>query len=215
LINDFPDRLAVIQMHVNYDGYETGWGQWRGDEFYPWVNALLPVLMYDGMWEWPIEDYTYGLLQRLDDPTDVTIDVYGLQINEELWAFTVKVCVEATGAGKEMRIYAAQVLDYWPPASSYARNGLRQVATTRDVEVAAGSCTQIPFTFEFGPESWDDRENIKIIVWAQDAVDQGPAQVHQAAQVTWPFPAPPPPDPYAPRRPQGRVAPYQLPLAVK
>lgn len=210
LIDGFPERLAVLQMHVD-DSHEIGWGQWRGHDFYPWVAEAVPVVIFDGMFESPLGDYDLDLADRLDDPTDVTIDLHALQVNGPLWAVTAMVCVEASGSGKEMRIYAAQVLDYYPSDIDYSRNGLRQVTTTRDLDLAAGSCTQIPFTFEFDDESWGDRENIKIIVWAQDPVDQGPAMVHQAAQMTWPFPEPPPPDPLAPRLPMGRVAPFELP----
>lgn len=189
LIDQYPDRFALIEMHVQFDGFETPWGEDRLNQFYGgWCGTGIPIIMYDGFWFWNPSDYEYGLEERLNEPTDVTIDVTAVEAGTREWDFTAHVCIEEDGTSRRMRIYAVQTLDLFPVPPDYSRNTVRQGLPTRDVELGAGECTDVDFTFNFNTESWNSRDNIKIAVWAQETADVGPALVFQAAQVGWPFP---------------------------
>ena len=189
LIDQHPDRFAVVEIHVQFDGFETPWGEDRINVYYGgWCGSGIPIIMFDGYWFWDPPDYEYGLEERLDEPTDVTIDVTAAEAGDREWDFTGQVCIESGGTNRTMRIYAVQTLDRFPAQPDYSRNTLRQALPTRDVNLAAGECTDVDFTFVFDDESWQSREDIKVVLWAQEPSDTGPAIVFQAAQVGWPFP---------------------------
>jgi hypothetical protein len=86
-----------------------------------------------------------------------------------------------------MRVYLVQVLDKFPAVPAYSRNTFKQAATTEDVTVAAGECTQVVRNFEFDAESLAQIEDVRVIAWAQQPLDGIPAEVHQATQLEWPF----------------------------
>ncbi len=189
LADQYPDRFALIAMHVQYDGFETPWGDFRLENFYGgWCGSGIPIIMYDGFWFWDPPDYHYGLQQRLDEPTDVTIDLTAQEAGNRVWDFTANVCIEDGGTSRRMRIYAVEALDNFPNPPDYSRNTVRQGLSSIDVDLAAGECTDVEFTFTFGIESWNAREDIKVTIWAQETSVTGPALVFQAAQVGWPFP---------------------------
>ncbi len=189
LIDEYPDRFAAVEMHVQFDGFETPWGEDRLTQYYGgWCGSGIPIIMYDGFWFWDPPDYQYGLEERLNEPTDVTIEVTAAEVGTAEWDFTANVCIETGGTNRRMRIFAVQTLDLFPIPPDYSRNTLRQALPDRDLDLAAGECTNVDFTIVFDNESWDSRDNIKLIFWAQEPSDVGPALVFQAAQVGWPFP---------------------------
>jgi hypothetical protein len=190
MIDTYPDSFVAVEMHTQFDGFETPWGEDRLQNFYgAWAGTAIPLIMYDGFW-YPLSigDYERDMLDQMDNPTDVTIEVTGTEIGAAEYAFTAEVCVEPSGVGKTMRIYTVQALDFFPFDPDYSRNTVRQAALTRDITLNPGECDQVDSTFEFDSESWINRQNIKIVVWAQEALDVGPANVFQAEQIGWPFP---------------------------
>jgi hypothetical protein len=60
-------------------------------------------------------------------------------------------------------------------------------AAYQNITLAPGGCQTVSRTFTFDATSWADQENIKIIAWAQEPDASWPAEVHQAAVMTWPF----------------------------
>jgi len=183
LITNYPS-FVVVEYHID-DAYATAWGNARAD-FYG--ATPLPWFAYDGLWDaWPIELYEANLQQRLAVPTDVTLELSGVELAADTWEFTAEVCVEAGGVGKDMRIYMVQALDKYPPVYSYSRNTFQQAATTEDVTVAAGACVEVVRSFTFGTLSMANPEDIVVMAWAQEPLPGIPAEVHQAAQIPWPF----------------------------
>jgi len=183
LITDYPS-FVVVEYHWN-DAYATAWGNARAD-FYD--AYALPWFAYDGLFDaWPIDNYEPALQQRLAVPTDVTLELSGVELTGDTWEFTAEVCVETGGAGKAMRIYMVQALDKYPASPTYSRNTFRQAATTEDVTVATGACTEVVRTFTFDASSMSQPEDIVVMAWAQEPLPGIPAEVHQAAQLAWPF----------------------------
>ncbi len=188
LITNYPD-FVVVEYHCN-DAYATQWGNARGDFYDIWATGL-PWFAYDGLWDaWPINNYEPALQQRLVEPTDVTLELSGVEMAADTWEFTAEVCVEAGGAGKDMRIYMVQALDKYPASPTYSRNTFRQAASTEDVTVAAGECVDVVRTFIFDGTSMAQPEDIVVMAWAQQPLPGIPAEVHQAAQIKWPFAEP-------------------------
>jgi hypothetical protein len=139
------------------------------------------------MYDWYLSDYTTCRAA----PTDVTVSVTGVQQAGQTFTIRARVCVEAGGVAKTVRIYMAQVLDHWPTTFTYLRNGFKQAATTEDVILAAGECQLVTRTFTFDATSWANQRNIRLIVWAQepqaDSTHANPATTYQAAVLNWPF----------------------------
>lgn len=205
----YPERLAIVEMHTFGDPYVASWGQERLSDFYrSWCGDTIPIMMYDGYWYWiDPADFTDGLRDRLNDPTDVTIELSAVENREAVWTVVAEVCIEPGGAGKRMRMYAVETLDHFPDDPSYSRNTLRQAAPTQDVDLDPGECAVVESTFNFDDTSWSRQEDIRIVVWAQETADTGPAIVFQAAQMGWPFPQAGSAEPDYPRQ-----LPFSLPL---
>jgi len=190
MIDSYPDTFAGIFIHVSADGYETEWGDDRGTNFYNIWSDGIPWFAYDGLWDaWPIETYVSKFVTRQTVPTDVTIELEGCESVSQTYDILARVCIEAGGVDKTMRIYMVDTLDHYPALAPYYRNCLRQAATTQDVTVSAGSCADVVRSFTFDATSWANQADIRIIAWAQTPLDAYPAEVHQAAQMGWPFPA--------------------------
>jgi len=183
LITNYPS-FVVVEYHID-DAYATAWGNARAD-FYG--ATPLPWFAYDGLWDaGPFDHYETNLLQRLAVPTDVTLELSGAELAADTWEFTTEVCVELGGAGTTMRLYMIQALDKYPASPTYSRNTFRQAAATEDVTVAAGECAEIVRSFTFDATSMAQPEDIVVMAWAQESLPGIPAEVHQAAQLKWPF----------------------------
>jgi hypothetical protein len=191
MIDTYPDSYAAIFMHV-FNDFANPWGEDRWSVFYQ--TQAFPVNMFDGVissdptggFETDYELH-YGTRQAV--PTDVVINLSGVELSSDTWEFTAEVCIEVGGTGKDMRIYLVQALDHYPDQPSYYRNTLMQGASTEDVELDPGDCANVVRSFSFGPLSMMQQEDIKIFAWAQDPLFIWPAEVHQAATVQWPFEA--------------------------
>ena len=192
LLDAYPDRLAIVEMHQQDDGYVVPWGFERLSEFYfSMCGDGIPIIVYDGHSYWiDPADYADGLRDRLNDPTDVTIELTAREDRDAVWTVTAEVCIEPGGTGKRMRVYTVNTLDHYPYSTEhwYSRNTLRQAADTQDVDLDPGECAAVESTFEFDATSWSQQEDIRIIAWAQERAFEGPANVFQAARMGWPFP---------------------------
>jgi hypothetical protein len=197
-MDTYPGRIAVVEYHIQDDGYHTPWGDSRANSFYS-LNDTAPVIIYDGVYDWPPEDYWYGFEQRLDVAASVTIDITAEQLDGPMWSFTSTVCVEPGARDRDARIYTVATLDRYPVPPDHSRTSLVQAASPRTVSIDTGQCTEVTSIFDFEPHVWNMRESLVMTVWAQDPLNSGPATVYQAAQISWPFPAPPSSGPELPR----------------
>ncbi len=193
MMQTYPDSFAAVQIHVN-DDFETSWAADRGAFYYvggtptAWFDGLIELI---GAWTEVVDQFAWyesEFLARRAVPTDVTIDVTGDQVVGQTYQVQAEVCVEAGGTGKTMRVNMAQVLDRWPSTNSYSRNGFKQAAETRDITVAPGTCQSVQSCFTLDADSWANQDDVSIVVWAQEPRGAAPADVYQAAVMSWPFP---------------------------
>jgi len=189
VVNDIKEEFPNTYILVTYQmgTGSTAWGDQRAVFFGSLADGL-PWFAYDGLFDaWPIANYRPAFITRQAEPTDVTIAMTGGEVGPQTYDFTAEVCVEAGGIGKTMRIYMIDALDHYPTWSWYYRSGFRQAADTVDVTVEPDTCTTVTNQFEFDATSWADQQNIRIIAWAQEPLSVYPAEVHQAAELAWPF----------------------------
>ena len=101
-------------------GPTTPWGTARKN-FYGVPGV--PTIWIDGVWD-QVGGYTndqqnYNAMlsacqTRWSTPTDVTIDLWGEQIEDETWLFKADIAVEANGDPKTVRVHFVQVLFDYP-----------------------------------------------------------------------------------------------------
>ncbi len=189
MIDAYPTTIAVVEMHVYDPPYTTTWGDER-KTFYGEIPEGIPWLAYDGLgYAGTYDAYETGLNARQAVPTDVTIDLTGVETAAQTYDVTANVCIEPGGIGKTMRIYMVHVLDNWVLLPADSRNTFRKAAATQDITLASGDCAEVTQTFVFDTDSWNQQEDIKIVAWAQTPASMFPAAVHQAKVMSWPFPA--------------------------
>lgn len=193
MVDVYSDSFAFVQIHV-FDEYATPWG----DERWAFYDAeYTPMAAFDGtnlvVGAVPDVDLqyniyrTYHFLPARAAPTDVTIHLSAQPIGERTYRASALVGIEEGGTGKTLRIYMVQVLDHWPVEPDYSRNTFKQAAPTRDIILAPGESQVVEYDFVFDDDSWENKENIKIVAWAQEPLDEGPAQVYQGRTRVWPL----------------------------
>ncbi len=187
LIDQNPGRFAVVTYHIN-DAFEVPWGKNRFESFY--FLPFTPAMMFDGWWNCDNDTVGYDtcLGQNLNVVTDVTLELKGTQISGPAWEISATACVETGGSNRTMRIYTAATLSNHSELPSYSRNLLMQAVATEDVTLSGGNCQTVVTNVTFDDTSWSNQSDITIIAWAQDPNAAGPAAVHQAAIMDWPFP---------------------------
>ena len=198
LEDENPGELIGIQVHYNDPPYTIAWGTSR---FSSYPNHLgLPDVWFDGVLQHlgatdvPATHAAYLDLfnARQAVPTDVTIEIGGVQVDGPTYTLDARVCLEAEGVAKPVRIYIARALDHYPTGNQY-RNCLMEVAATVDINLVPGRCQTVERTMTFDPTSWSQQGNIRVFAWAQVAGDSGVREVYQSALLAWPLtPLPPP-----------------------
>jgi len=189
-MDSYGDSLALLGMHLG-GAHGVPWSTSRVS-YYPFF-AGTPTYLIDGTIDsWsgnpPWNSWDPDTAARLGIPTDVTIGLSAAAgVTPEEWHITANVCIEAGGTGKSMRIYIAQVLDNFPVGSTIDRNALQQVASTEDIVLASGACTDVVRTFTLNATSMAQVDDVVIIAWAQNDLSVGPAEVFQARLMGWPF----------------------------
>ncbi len=195
LMDNYPDSFTMVQIHIG-DSYATPWGDERAS-FYGVTGT--PSAWFDGAedcigalndipahYAWYHDAYT----TRMAVPTDVTIEMSGLPLGGTTYEVTADVCVEPGGTARELRLTMVQVLDRWPPNLTYHRNGFKLKSSPLDITLNPGECQSVVRAFTFDTESMEYVSDIKIVAWAQEPDPWAPAEIHQSAYMTWPFPPP-------------------------
>jgi len=92
------------------------------------------------------------------------------------------VCRESGERSDDLRIYFVQVLDHFPADQDYYRFAFRQVFS-EDIVLPAGSCVDLSKSMSVKSTDLDQAEDIGVIVWAEAALDEGPAKIEQSAWI--------------------------------
>jgi thiol-disulfide isomerase/thioredoxin len=195
LIDEYPGTFAVVEYHVS-DEFSYAWGEARGDYYADPIQP--PWFQYDGLFDAsPYDTYESKFITRQAVPTDVHIDILVEQTRNNTYEVLGQFCVEPDGVAKTARVYAVQVLDHWPtlpPPKDHQRNTFKQAGETIDLELAPGLCAFWSWQFTLDADSQAQLNDVKFVVWAQEALPEGPAEVYQAGIIAYPFTAPCPAD---------------------
>ena len=190
--------FALVQIHTADSPIPTWGGRISFYGFGGTPSAVFDgALFYEGTAQNVQTQYnTYmgAYNQRRTVPTDVTITATGVESNPTTHTYSVnaRICLEAGGTGKSVRVYMAQVLDNY--GCSYCRYTYMQTTTTQDVSLTPGACVVVNRSFTLSSTSWTNKTNVKLVIWAQQpqasGTESNPAEVFQAHIMHWPFPGP-------------------------
>jgi hypothetical protein len=196
LQDEYPEELALLQIHYYDPPYTIPWGTAR---FYSYPNhPSIPDAWFDGVLQKLGADqnvywvYLDMFNARQAVPTDVTVEIGGVQIDGPTFAFQVRVSLAADGVGKPVRVYLIRALDHFPAGGPSFRNCLREAAPTEDITLVPGQHQIIERTMTFDGTSWAHQPDIRMLAWVQLPLDSGVREVYQAEMASWPFsPLPP------------------------
>jgi len=200
ILDLYPAQVAVIEYHYN-DAYANPWSIARHTAFYSiWGR---PTAYIDGTAlclgaatiQRAFDCYNGKILDRLATPTNVTLDlvVTPLPEGEPNYHIAETAGLEPPAPQQIVRLYVAELLDFFPANPSYSRNTFRRAGTPQDVILQPGDCATVTWDLLVDPTDPNDLinlPNLKIVAWAQAPLNVAPAEVYQAVQAKWPF-APP------------------------
>jgi len=184
VVSDLFDANPTTFIPVYYHlGTSVAYKPWCTTRFDFYGVTLMPYMWWDG---WLDGSYTYAdwnadLAARQAVPTDMTIGMSSTILVDQL-VVDADVCVEAGGTTKDVRVYFVVILDHYPDDATYYRNAFRQVYT-QDVNVPAGDCVHLDHSFTLEALDLGRPEDVGAVVWAQDPLSSGPAEIHQAAYI--------------------------------
>jgi hypothetical protein len=134
---------------------------------------------------------------RWQVPTDVTIALWGEQIDGATWNFNIEVGVEPGGDAKTVRVHLVQVLfDYPVNADGRYNNCVMYGQNLGLVELTPNQTVTLEHQFTFDSTSWADKENTRVIALAEKPLAGGQNELYQAEIVFYPFAPPPDPCPW-------------------
>ena len=188
------DNFIAIDCHTS-GSVSTSWTIERAN----WYGVTgLPTTWFDGVLECvgayynDTQDYNWFEDQydaRKNVPTDVTISLLATETDPNTYLIRATVGIEAGGTAKNMVVHIVQVIDNYPyTADNRWVNTVRQNSNNRTVSLTPGTYDTVEWTVALTGDNWIYRDRAKIIAWARDTGAPPPdKEVHQAAQLLWPF----------------------------
>jgi hypothetical protein len=196
MLDNHSESFTFIQIHGG-DGFEIPWGTARRT-FYQVPGY--PTYWFDGVFEcigaYPTVNQQYNWYQtqwsnRQAVSTDVKVELSGRLVSGQTYEFTATVMRDpGSGYPKTMRVTIVRLLDHWPNTGGYHRNGLKEAATSQDFTLDPGEGGQLVRTVTFEDESWNRKEDIRIVAFAQKPLGSPPADIYNAVEMSWPFAEP-------------------------
>jgi hypothetical protein len=187
LMDANPDRFIFVQTHAS-DAFATTWGNQRMS-FYSVPG--FPTTWMDGtigrVGQYANSVYINDFNARRNVPTDVTMSLTSEHVDGASFNVGVTVGIEASGTAHTMRVHILQVLDH-APAGTHYRNCFVQNAPVQTITLQPGQSQTLNAAFTMTGTSWTpstNRDELKIIAFAQLANSTGPAAVYQCGQLRW------------------------------
>jgi hypothetical protein len=190
-MEDYPDSLVALQPHVG-DNWATTW-TWARWNFYN--GYYVPRVQVDGLvvfigsGEGTYANMESAMLDRLPIPTDVTIELYGDPVEDQTYLITAVLNLEEGAARKTVHVHLVDCIFNWPyNTDGRYNNGVKQGFDLGNFTLNPGEETVIQQEVTFDDESWGLQDDIRIALFAQEPLNQGPAEIYQSEMIAWPLP---------------------------
>jgi len=184
IYEDYSDTFLPIYYHLSGSAAQS----WCGDRHAWYGSHPAPNLWFDGSVNGGSDSGTWEneYLTQQQVPTGVTISLQAFRDGASI-EIHASVCRERGGRSDDLRIYFVQVLDHFPADESYYRFAFRQVFS-QDISLPGGACVDVTKSMSVKSTDLDQPEDIGIVVWAEVALDEGPAEIEQTAWILNPPP---------------------------
>lgn len=190
LMTDYPDTFISVSIYVWNPPYDTPWANDERAGFYGvlgvpnvWFDGLAQIVGTENSDQATYDEYLGVVTTRWNKPTDVTIDLSVTEVAAQTYRVSATVGIESGGVGKDMVVHFLQTLDDYPSAADGSNHNTARQHDEITVSLTPGETTAVDSVdFLIEGVDWDNQEDVKFIVWAQDVGASGPAEVHQAAQ---------------------------------
>ncbi len=199
-----PTTFTFLQYHGG-DPYQTTLTGNR-QAFYYTFNGY-PTSYWDGVTECRgaytndpqmLAWYTSTYNSKIAVPTDLSIhltaDTSGDPNGAGPWHVSAKLLIDANGTGKTVRLWIVHALDNYPN-TGYTDHRDRMCVRPpipaplyHDVALVPGVPQTVTVDFTFDSTSMGRTNDIRIVSWAQTVASTYPAQIFNAAVMSWPFP---------------------------
>lgn len=189
-----PETVVALQMHT-LGVPVTAYGNSRIAAY----NVTgVPTVWYDGFIETGIVSISSDaeniahfesvLTTALQEPCDVIIEILAMALGGQSYRFFALITTEPGGMARTVNVNAVDVLDHYPdPGLTSDRHCVRQGQVQTGVALTPGETVMLSFDFTFDADSWNQQDDIEVVVFVQDAFSGGQGQVHQAEVTHWPF----------------------------
>jgi hypothetical protein len=183
------------QVHTSGDGPTCPWGSARAD-FYNvtgipdvWVDGVLEQLGDFGSDQANYDNMLGLISQRLAEPTDLSIEMYGEPSGDQTYAITGVLSLDADGEARTFKLHLVDALANYPDsADGQYNNGVIQGYDLGEFSLQPGQSATIVHQLTFTDVSWSNQEDIRLAMIAQEPLGSGPAEIYNAEMMGWPFP---------------------------
>ncbi|UCD74924.1 MAG: hypothetical protein JSV91_14195 [Phycisphaerales bacterium] len=174
------------------DDWVTDWGN---DRWVYYDGYYIPRVQVDGLiglvgsGEGSYANMEALMYDRLAEPTDVTIELFGEEVGDQTYRIIAMIGLEEGGTAKTVRVHLINTLwDYPDSTDGRYNNGVKEGIEIGDINLTPGETVTVDHAFTFDDESWTAQEDIRIAAYVHDPLPAAPAEVYQAEMMAWPFP---------------------------
>ena len=200
-----PTRITYLQYHGG-DSWATALTSTRQSFYTPFQGY--PTVWFDGTSKCvgsydndaqQLNWYTTNYNSRVSIPTDVSIQLSASTNGDPNgagpWHVKATVQIDPAGVGKTVRLYLIHALDNYPYTGytdhrdrMCVRPPLPAYPYYNELTLVPGVPQSLTMDFTFDSTSMTYRNDIKIVAFAQSTNATGPAEIYNAAVMSWPFP---------------------------
>ncbi len=184
------------QIHTSGSGPTSTWGTARANYF---DVGGIPDTWVDGAEQQsgalPDDDANYNNLRalmnaRLAVATEVTLELGGVEVSGQQFEFTAELSVDQAGTEKTLRVHLVEARANYPSSTDGRyNNGVLQGINMGEYTINPGEMIEIDQTMTLITDTGGaNADDIRVFMLVHDPEPIGPAEVHQAAMIQWPFP---------------------------
>jgi len=137
----------------------------------------------------------YNYLMTIPTDLTITLTASGDPNSAGPWHVKARLLLDANGTAKTVRLYMIHALDNYPNTGYTDKRDRMCVRPPvpsplyQTVSLTPGVPVEVTVDFTFDATSMGKRNDIKIVAFAQATNAYAPAQIYNAAVMSWPFPA--------------------------
>jgi thiol-disulfide isomerase/thioredoxin len=194
LMQDNPEDVAAVQIHTSGTGPQSWWGNGRVSFYnvsgipHVRIDGLYTQNGSQGTWQQNYASLESRMNARLGVYTDLAIEIVADPYDDAgTYDVDINLTVEPDGEAKDVRVHLVDCHYNFPAGGDKYHNGVINGWNLGDVSLVPGVTTTLEQRVTFNAESWADKDDIRLVAFAQDPRSTPPAEVYNAKQMAYPF----------------------------